>query len=137
MKNDILLIFDLNSIVIRVSYGTVPSAIWQIFYEFFIFCKPISAWKVSVFGVILVRIPAFPLNTERYSVFLHIQSKCTKIRNWKTSNTDTFHAVYTYKIYRYIDKEKWLMSSRLSSLTFFFWDKLLQDDVYQYAISRS
>ena len=37
--------------------------------------------------------PAFRLNTERYSVSLHYQSKCGKIRTRKTPNTVTFHAV--------------------------------------------
>ena len=36
---------------------------------------------------------AFGLNTERYSVSLHIQSECGKIRTRKIPNTDTFHAV--------------------------------------------
>ena len=38
--------------------------------------------------------PAFELNTERYSVSLHIQSECRKIRTRITPNTDTFYAVY-------------------------------------------
>ena len=33
--------------------------------------------------------PAFGLNTERYFVFLHIQSKCGKIQTRITPNTDT------------------------------------------------
>ena len=37
--------------------------------------------------------PAFGLNTERYGVFLRIQSKWEKIRARKTPNTDTFDAV--------------------------------------------
>ena len=37
--------------------------------------------------------PAFGLNTEAYSVSLHIQSERGKIRTRKTPNTDTFHAV--------------------------------------------
>ena len=37
--------------------------------------------------------PAFGLNTERYSVSLHIQSKCGKVRTTITSNRDTFYAV--------------------------------------------
>ena len=37
--------------------------------------------------------PAFGLNTERYGVFLLIQSKCGKIRTSKSLNTDTFHAM--------------------------------------------
>ena len=36
----------------------------------------------------------FGLNAERYGVSLHIQSECAKIRTKKTSNTDTFHAVW-------------------------------------------
>ena len=36
---------------------------------------------------------AFGLNTERYSVSLHIQSKCGKMRTIKTPNTDLFYAV--------------------------------------------
>ena len=37
--------------------------------------------------------PAFGLNTERYKISLHTESKCGKIRTRKTPNTDTFHAV--------------------------------------------
>ena len=37
--------------------------------------------------------PAFGLNTDRYRVSLHLQSKCRKIRTRKTSNTDPFYAV--------------------------------------------
>ena len=37
--------------------------------------------------------PAFGLNTERYSVFLRIQSDCGKIRTRITPNTDTFYSV--------------------------------------------
>ena len=65
-----------------------------------------SAWKVSVFGVILVRI--FPhsdrmrkirtsgLNSERYSTYLRIQSECGKIRTRITPNRDTFYAVLDF-----------------------------------------
>ena len=35
----------------------------------------------------------FGLNTERYSVFFHMQSECGKIRIRTTTNTDTFYAV--------------------------------------------
>ena len=35
----------------------------------------------------------FGLNTERYGVSLHIQSKCRKMRTWITPNTDTFYLV--------------------------------------------
>ena len=37
--------------------------------------------------------PAFRLNTERYGVFLRIQSEFGKIRTTETPNTDTFHVV--------------------------------------------
>ena len=36
---------------------------------------------------------AFGLSTERYSVFLDIQSKCRKVLTRKIPNTETFHAV--------------------------------------------
>ena len=42
--------------------------------------------------------PAFGLNTERYSVFLPIQSECGKIRTRKTPNTDTFHKVHIISV---------------------------------------
>ena len=42
--------------------------------------------------------PAFGLNTERYSVFVYIQSLCAKIRTKKIPNTDTFHAVYLIRL---------------------------------------
>ena len=60
----------------------------------------IRTWKMSVFGVILVRI--FPhadgirRDTERYSVSLRIQSKCGKIRTRIIPNMDTFYAVNVY-----------------------------------------
>ena len=37
--------------------------------------------------------PTFGLNTEIYSVNLHILSECWKKRTRKTSNSDTFYAV--------------------------------------------
>ena len=40
--------------------------------------------------------PAFRLNTERYPVSLHIQSKCGKMGTRVTPNTDTFHAVFLW-----------------------------------------
>ena len=51
----------------------------------------ITAWKVSVFGVILVRIFSY---SHWIGVSLRIQSKCGKIRTRITPNTDTFYAVY-------------------------------------------
>ena len=37
--------------------------------------------------------PEFGLNTERYGVSFHIQSKCRKMRTRITPNTDTFYVV--------------------------------------------
>ena len=48
----------------------------------------VTAWKVSVFGVFLVRI--FP---HLDWISLRILSECRKILNRKPPNTDTFHAV--------------------------------------------
>ena len=52
----------------------------------------ITAWKVSVFGVIHVRI--FPHSNWIREVSLRIQSEYGKIRTRITPNTDTFHTVY-------------------------------------------
>ena len=41
--------------------------------------------------------PAFRLNTERYSVYLRIQSECGKTRTGITQNMDTFHAAFNSK----------------------------------------
>ena len=38
----------------------------------------------------------FRLNREVYSVNLHINSECGKIRTRKTPNTDTFYAVKSF-----------------------------------------
>ena len=37
---------------------------------------------------------AFGLNTERYTLSLHIQPECGKMRTRITPNTNTFYAVY-------------------------------------------
>ena len=75
--------------------------------------------KVSVFGVIVVRIfpnldwirrdtkyfPKFGLHTERYGVSLGIQSKYGKIRTRITPNTAHFHAMEHLDISRAITAE--------------------------------
>ena len=43
--------------------------------------------------------PTFGLNTERYRVSLHIQSKCGKIQTWITLNTDTSSCIAPFKGY--------------------------------------
>ena len=57
----------------------------------FIFFNGITAWKVSVFGVILVHI--FPHSHWIQRDPLRIQSECRKIRTRKTLHMDTFYAV--------------------------------------------
>ena len=42
--------------------------------------------------------PAFGLNTERYSLCLHIQFECEKIGTRKIMNTDTFHVVFILNV---------------------------------------
>ena len=41
--------------------------------------------------------PTFGLKTERYSVFLRIQSECWKLRSRKTPKTDTFRTVKLFQ----------------------------------------
>ena len=41
--------------------------------------------------------PAFALNTEKYGVFLCIQSESGKIRSRLTPNTDIFYAVKSWQ----------------------------------------
>ena len=55
---------------------------------------PVTAWKVSIFGVFLVHIFPHLDWIRRDTISLHIPSKCGKIRTRKTLNTDTFHSVY-------------------------------------------
>ena len=54
-------------------------------------CVPIWSYSGPYF-------PVFGLNTERYIIFVRIQSECGKIRTRITTNTDTFHAVLFAKI---------------------------------------
>ena len=50
---------------------------------------------------------AFRLHLERYSISLHIQSKCGKVQTRKAPDTDTFHAVVSMAK-RFGTKEKWI-----------------------------
>ena len=52
-----------------------------------------TAEKVSVFGVILIRISRIRTEYEEIPLSLCIQSKCGKIQTRITPNTDTFYAV--------------------------------------------
>ena len=58
----------------------------------------IIAWKVSLFGVFLVRIFLHLSWIWRESVSLRIQSEYGKIQTRKTSNTDTFQAANILEI---------------------------------------
>ena len=63
----------------------------------------ITAWKVSVFEVLLVRI--FRIRTdygEMLRISLHMQSECRKKKTRKTSSTHTFHAVMDKEIFLFI-----------------------------------
>ena len=59
--------------------------------QFWLVSTPYTAWKVSVFGVILVRI--FKHSEWIPRVSLRIQSECGKIWTRITPNTDTFYIV--------------------------------------------
>ena len=51
------------------------------------------ARSASVWSFSGPHFPPFVLNTKRYSVSPHIQSKCGKMRTGITPNTDTLYAV--------------------------------------------
>ena len=53
--------------------------------------------------------PAFGLNTERYRVFLRIQSECGKMRTRVIPNTDIFYAVDGNKTLTITSKLKQLL----------------------------
>ena len=80
----------------RTKFEYLNISFWTV-KKIFGFCK-FPFVKVSLFRVILVRpqFPAFGLNTERYGVYLRIQSECGKVRTTITSNADTFYAVFRY-----------------------------------------
>ena len=65
--------------------------------------KCVVSWKSN--GIHCVKsvdpyLPAFGLNTESYSVSLHIQFECGKTRTRINPNTDTFYAVmYTSRLF--------------------------------------
>ena len=60
--------------------------------KFFIHSKSCTAWKVSVFGLFLIRV--FPHSDW---IWKDTESKCLKIRTRKTPNMDTFHAILNAK----------------------------------------
>ena len=60
----------------------------------FIYVERVRIWSSSSGPYF----PAFGLDTERYGVFLRIQSECEKIGTRETPNTDIFHAFYIFSI---------------------------------------
>ena len=63
-----------------------------------IFHEPHLVKSIRIWSFSDLYFPAFGLNTERYSVFLPIQSECGKIRTRKTPNTDAFHKVHIISV---------------------------------------
>ena len=76
----------------------------QIFWNFqhihCVKCVRISSFSSSYF-------PTFGLYTQRYSVFLCIQSKCEKIRTRKSPNADTFHVIIILAVYTNLVNIPW------------------------------
>ena len=71
----------------RTNQGSFTSSIFFIWLD--IHCIKI----VRIRSYSSPHFPTFGLNTERYTVFLRIQSECEKMRIKITPNTDAFHAV--------------------------------------------
>ena len=73
-----------------VIYHTLASLVVLAYLEILFIAQrekyPYSEFFWSVFST-------FGLNSEKYSLSLHIQSECGKIRTWETPNADTFYAV--------------------------------------------
>ena len=65
--------------------------IWSYFGPHFCHIFPHLDWIRTAF---FPHFPAFGLNTERYSIYLRIHSKCGKMRSRITPNMDTFYAVF-------------------------------------------
>ena len=61
----------------------------DIFQNIFYCMRSVRIWSFS--GPFF---PAFEPNTDIHTVSHHVQSKCDKMRTWKTLNTDTFHAAF-------------------------------------------
>ena len=72
--------------------------------------KSVRIWSFSG-----PHLTAFGINTERYSVFLRIQSKYLKIWTRKTRNTNTFHKVNRFTSLISIRKNfyRWFISNTI------------------------
>ena len=72
---------------IVISQNEICQSLLCLVYVLFFFKNIKStAWKVSKYGVLSApHFPTFGLNTDRYFVFLCIQSECGKIRTRKNS----------------------------------------------------
>ena len=71
-------------------------------YFFYFFKKFHSLKSVRIRDYYGLDFLAFGLNTERYFVSPRIQSKCGKMRSRITPNTDTFYAVFSIHIVRWL-----------------------------------
>ena len=79
------------------------------YFPLFIFWGMYCVKSVQIRSFFCPYFPAFRLNTEIYSVNLHIQSECRKIRTRKNSVVylDTFHAVMRWGMRIWINKPYW------------------------------
>ena len=76
---------------IKISHSSTFYAVWKDWCNMYMFLR-YRMKNVLIWSFCSLYFPAFGLNTERYGVSVHIQSKCGKMRTKKTPNTDTFHA---------------------------------------------
>ena len=72
------------------SFLFLPCVAWFLFFQ----------WVKSVYmrSYSGPHFPTFGLNTERYGVYLRVQSECGKIRTRIAPNTNTFYAVFVLYI---------------------------------------
>ena len=82
-----------------------------------------SVKSVRTLGYSGPHFPAFRLNTERYGVFLRIQSICGKLWTRITPNTDTFQAVIDTLVLKLLE-EVILVKTLLNCKSFFSKSKI-------------
>ena len=74
----------------------IPSLLSTILYHFSVF-HCVKSVRIRSYSD--PYFTAFGLNTERYGVYLHIQSACGKIPTRITPNKGTFHSVFIFCYY--------------------------------------
>ena len=87
-------------------------------------CVCVTAWKVSPFGVFLVRI--FPHSDwiRRDTAYRRIQFKCGKKLTRKAPNADTFHAIFSYNfafVFAWWQDFTKIIKKKTFSLKYIFW----------------